>query len=373
MESVDYTTYSIEELNKEKDKNNLEAIYTLGRRYATGADVEQNVEYALQLLDRVHQSTADPELSDLSGTALAEIYLTDKNYYDFTKALSYIGRPIEHNNTYARFVWGSYCTGVTEDFNCERTEEEQIEGFEMLSGLYEETKDITTAGILAMLYCDGIGTKIDLEKAKQFAEIADKGSIEDPESNQYIKELLDHINTQINESKGEKVMADIKQSDQVLSESKLAQLTAVDFTDGSTLESLMNSLITSMQNKGIACDAKYAQIKTGNILKSSLEPACIFYHPEHVDDYYYYVFAFKQQGNMGRLFIYKGGNSTQISKENFNQDMKNSGGGILTKTIKLAARGVNAIGKDKSKLQDEQLYYSSFEQNVIDTFHIHNK
>ena len=373
MEEISYEELGTIELLKEVEKGDLVALNQLGRRYEIGDRIEQDSKKALEAFDKVYKETDDEYLKYLAGSTIGEIYMTDENLKDEKLAEKYLKEASSFGDPFARYQYGRYLLG--DDFNSNRTDEQYREAANIFLDLFECFKDEEpkaageSAYTLSYIYANGKGVEKDLYKAKEYAEYAFNCMKSDDS-----QQLLNAINEEIKTSKISSI--EIEQSDKVIQENWLTEMTAINFSYGSTLEELMKIILASMQEKNIPCGAKYVQIKTGNIFNSSIENACMLYHPEHREDYFNYVFVFKQQGNMGRLYIYRGGVSTQYSKEQFNQKMKGVSGtgviGLLAKTGSLAARGINAIGKDKGKLQDEQLYYSSFEQNIVDTFQIRN-
>lgn len=162
-DEIDYSELSIDELEILGKKNDSEALYELGERYANGTGVEKNEYTAFEY----YQKSAD------LGNALAISSIGDAFYYgdgvnvDKEEAVNWYERAVEMECLYAMYRLG-YCyllgAGVT------KNPKKAVE-------LFEKSKIITSSMYwIGRCYYSGWGVNENKEKAfKYFLEAAEQG------------------------------------------------------------------------------------------------------------------------------------------------------------------------------------------------------
>jgi len=127
-----------------------------------------------------------------------------------------------------------------------------------------------------------------------------------------------------------------------------------------TLSVIQSALTEAAGKYQIPIAFKNDQIKAGGLLNSSKTDCLIVYHPEHYSDYFRYTVSIKRQGIMAYVSINTYGRSTQANLHHISENSSE-----LRKQGKLGMSlmaGVVGMGKNKTKLENEQNYYHALEQ-----------
>ena len=136
----------------------------------------------------------------------------------------------------------------------------------------------------------------------------------------------------------------------------------VYYKDGTdvTLQSVQAAIMRYAQDRGIPIAAYTDQVKSGNILNKSIEDCIVLYHPEHRSDYFKFCVRVKHQGNYAFVSIMDFGTSKQMKKAGQTEAYKESrqGQSLSFKIGSLIGQGLVSIGKSKTKLEEEQNYYT---------------
>ena len=129
--------------------------------------------------------------------------------------------------------------------------------------------------------------------------------------------------------------------------------------DKITLETIQAALQKNALDKDIPVAFKSDQVKSGGLLKKSIEDCIVLYHPEHEKDYFKFCIRVQRQGTYAFVMVNDFGESKQMKKaavaEHAKADRK--GQSLSYKTGSLIGQGLRSIGKSKSKLEQEQIYY----------------
>ena len=136
----------------------------------------------------------------------------------------------------------------------------------------------------------------------------------------------------------------------------------IRYKEGSyvTLQSLNNAIMSYAQSMGLPLASYADQVKTGNIFSKTVEDCIVFYHPEHKSDYFKFCVRVVYQGNYAFVSVMDFGESKQMKKADQANAYRESrkGQSMSFKVGSLIGQGFASIGKNKSKLEEEQRYYS---------------
>lgn len=100
------------------------------------------------------------------------------------------------------------------------------------------------------------------------------------------------------------------------------------------------------------------EAKEGGLFGNT-HPCLVLYHPEHRYDYYNMAMVVTRQGVYASVNVYAAGKSKQMNKfarSEANKEMRR-GQSLSFKIGNAAVSGLMNMGKNKQKLQEEQLYY----------------
>lgn len=133
--------------------------------------------------------------------------------------------------------------------------------------------------------------------------------------------------------------------------------------DGITLQSIQEALKDTAQKYGIAVAFTSDQIKSGGLFNSEVEDCLVLYHPEHPSDYFRFAIRVKRQGVMAFVTVNDFGNSAQMNKHLRSEANKEArkGQSLSYKLGNAAVSGLMNMGKNKNKLEEEQMYYGALE------------
>lgn len=143
---------------------------------------------------------------------------------------------------------------------------------------------------------------------------------------------------------------------------------SVRYKDGNgiTLQTVQEAIKDCAQGMGIPVAFYSEQVKSGGLFKSSVEDCIVMYHPEHQNDYFKFCIRVARQGSYAFVSVNDFGQSKQMAKaeraEFAKQDRK--GKDMSYKIGSMIGQGIANIGKNKQKLEEEQMYY----QCVFDIF-----
>lgn len=142
----------------------------------------------------------------------------------------------------------------------------------------------------------------------------------------------------------------------------------VRYRDGSTitLQTVQDAIMDCAQNAGIAVAFYADQVKSGGMFNKNIEDCIVLYHPEHQNDYFKICIRVSHQGNYAFVSAMDFGTSKQMKKagqaEAYRENRK--GQSMSYKIGSIIGQSVTGLGKSKSKLDEEQNYYSC----IIDIF-----
>ena len=137
---------------------------------------------------------------------------------------------------------------------------------------------------------------------------------------------------------------------------------AVCYKDGTdvTLQTVQDAITCCAQDRGIPIATYTDQVKSGSILNKTIEDCVVLYHPEHRSDYFKFCVRVNHQGNYAFVSVMDFGTSKQMKKESQTEAYRQSrkGQSMSFKMGSLIGQGLTSIGKSKSKLEEEQNYYT---------------
>lgn len=142
----------------------------------------------------------------------------------------------------------------------------------------------------------------------------------------------------------------------------------VRYKDGSgvTLQTVQDATKDAAQGIGIPVAFYADQVKSGGLFNSSTEDCICLYHPEHQNDYFKFCIRVTHQGTFAFVSVNDFGKSSQMLKagrtEAYKEDRK--GKDMSYKIGSMIGQGISTLGKNKQKLEQEQMYY----QCVMDIF-----
>lgn len=143
---------------------------------------------------------------------------------------------------------------------------------------------------------------------------------------------------------------------------------SVRYKDGSslTLSVLQEAIEDCAQGMDIPVAFYKDEVKSGGLFNSSTEECLVMYHPEHENDYFKFCIRIGRQGTYAFVSVTNFGTSKQMAKaeraEFAKEDRK--GKTMSYKVGSMIGSGIANIGKNKRKLEEEQMYY----QCVFDIF-----
>ena len=129
--------------------------------------------------------------------------------------------------------------------------------------------------------------------------------------------------------------------------------------EGVTLSTVQNAIQNCAVNMGIPVAFENDQVKSGGLFNSSLEDCIVMYHPEHEKDYFRFCIRVRRQGMYAFVSINDFGKSSQMEKANRADFAKEDrqGKSMSYKVGSLITQGIMNIGKNKQKLEEEEMYY----------------
>lgn len=128
-----------------------------------------------------------------------------------------------------------------------------------------------------------------------------------------------------------------------------------------TLKTIKAAIGDLAERNGVPVAFYFDEAKEGGML-SNVVNTLMVYHPEHRKDYYNMALVLHKQGNFGSVAVFAAGTSKQMnkfyrsekSKEAVGAALKGGGSGAVGAAI---GGALGSLGKNKAKLQEEQLYY----------------
>lgn len=129
--------------------------------------------------------------------------------------------------------------------------------------------------------------------------------------------------------------------------------------EGITLMTVQEAIKDCARKMAIPVAFRGDQVKSGGLFNSSVEDCLVMYHPEHERDYFKFCIRVKRQGVYAFVLINDFGQSSQMNKAGRAEAYKaeRAGKGMSYKISSLIGQGLSTIGKSKSKLEEEQMYY----------------
>lgn len=130
---------------------------------------------------------------------------------------------------------------------------------------------------------------------------------------------------------------------------------------GVTLESIEAAIADLAAQNQIPLAFYTDEAKEGGLFATAV-PVLIAYHPEHRRDYFNMAMILSKQGTFGSVAIYAAGKSKQMNRF-YRSDISkgalasalNGGGSYAVGQV--IGGFLGSLGKNKTKLQEEQLYY----------------
>lgn len=136
---------------------------------------------------------------------------------------------------------------------------------------------------------------------------------------------------------------------------------SVRYKDGTgiTLQTVQDALTTFAQEMGIPVAFHKDEVKSGGLFNSSLEECLVLYYPDHLDDYFNFCIRVSHQGSYAFVSVNDFGKSKQVSKAAYAESYKadRRGKKMSYKVGSMIGQGIMTIGKNKQKLEEEQMYY----------------
>lgn len=132
-----------------------------------------------------------------------------------------------------------------------------------------------------------------------------------------------------------------------------------------TLENFGAWLGEKAQMYGAPVSLAYDTVSRG--LFGGGAPCLVLYHPQHPHDYFRFCILISYQGSIALVSTYLCGRSTQMKKEAISQAKTGAGwaalfGGAVGIGYAVGSgvrKAVNALGKSKSKLEEERTWYGA--------------
>lgn len=156
----------------------------------------------------------------------------------------------------------------------------------------------------------------------------------------------------------------------MIKEKDLIKGTTIVVHDGAeiTLDYFETIIGEDAAEKSIPVAFERDQVKLGSFIGGSLENCLIVYHPEHRQDYLFFVLRLKQMGSDAYIYINKAGNSKMLNKvvaAQARQEAREERRGmpikerIGTAVIDGLIYGFSGIGASESLYETENLWYEA--------------
>ena len=131
--------------------------------------------------------------------------------------------------------------------------------------------------------------------------------------------------------------------------------------EGMTLNDIQRRLEEAGTRHNVPMAFASDQVKSGSILNREIEDCLVLYHPQHPWDYYRVAIRIKWQGSIAFVYVNDYGESRQINKHARSEAAKNDrrGKALSYKVGSAAASGLLNLGKNKNKLEQEQMWYAA--------------
>lgn len=142
----------------------------------------------------------------------------------------------------------------------------------------------------------------------------------------------------------------------------------VRYRDGKniTLQIVQDAIEDCAQGMGIPVAFYADQVKSGGMFNKTVEDCIVLYHPAHQYDYFKICVRVSHQGSYAFVSAMDFGTSKQMNKacqvKACKEDRK--GKSMSYKVGSLIGQGIITIGRNKTKLEEEQNYYAC----IIDIF-----
>ncbi|MDG3061962.1 hypothetical protein KTT66_02755 [Lacticaseibacillus casei] len=144
-----------------------------------------------------------------------------------------------------------------------------------------------------------------------------------------------------------------------------------DSKGGLSLSSVQNALAANASAAQLPVAFATDELKTGGLFGSS-ESCLLMYHPEHPNDYFYYVFKMEKQAAFAFVTAYQAGQSAIFDKgarrENHIVDVFSGTGSSHSDFLEgLTRKGIKFLSGDKEKRkQAERDYYALVASEIIE-------
>lgn len=128
------------------------------------------------------------------------------------------------------------------------------------------------------------------------------------------------------------------------------------------LESVKEMILKNNEESyGLPIQISKEQIKSGNLLKSTIEDCLIITNKEHPGDYFKYCLTLRKQGKMATISFQYYGSSILTGKAQDTEDRKKTGtlGGMLANAL---------FGVDQAAFDAEYEYYAMLDSLLQETF-----
>lgn len=141
--------------------------------------------------------------------------------------------------------------------------------------------------------------------------------------------------------------------------------------EGITLQTIKEAIADAGRNYGIPIAFQNDEVSNG--LFSDNIPCVVMYHPEHYSDYLRFCIQRGTQGKVALISVYTCGTSRQLKKDAIAGNKTGAGaallfGGAAGVGYAIGAgirKAANAIGRNKSKLEEEKNWYGAI-QGILD-------
>lgn len=128
-----------------------------------------------------------------------------------------------------------------------------------------------------------------------------------------------------------------------------------------TFQVLIDNIKEEAQKYAVPVEFYNDQVKSGGIFNREIEECIVVYHPEHKTDYYNFCIRIKRVGSIVQIQTDVFGSSVQMDKfaraEKAFEDRQ--GKSVSYKIGSMVGSGLRNMGKNKQKLEEEELYYDT--------------
>ncbi len=128
-----------------------------------------------------------------------------------------------------------------------------------------------------------------------------------------------------------------------------------------TFQVLIDNIKEEAQKYAVPVEFYNDQVKSGGIFNREIEECIVVYHPEHKKDYYNFCVRIKRVGSIVQIQTDVFGSSVQMDKfaraEKAFEDRQ--GKSVSYKIGSMVGSGLRNMGKNKQKLEEEELYYDT--------------